>query len=74
MRLAEQLRDYVNAAFTGLWIHTQEPDEAEREMLEHSRSAGWTTAVWDIARGLHVRGVTESPWSTTTWSGSFARA
>jgi len=61
MRLAEQLRDYVNAAFTGLWIHTQEPDEAEREILEHSRSAGWTTAVWDIARGLHVVGATGSP-------------
>ena len=66
MRLAEQLRDYVNAAFTGLWIHTQEPDEAEREILEHSRSAGWTTAVWDIARGLHVLGPTESVSAETT--------
>jgi hypothetical protein len=66
MRLAEQLRDYVNAAFTGLWIHTQEPDEAEREILEHSRPEGWTIAIWDIARGLHVLGTAEAPPAETT--------
>ena len=28
MTLAEQITDYVNAAFSGLYVHTQEPDEA----------------------------------------------
>ena len=60
MRLADQLRDYVNAAFTGLWIHTQESDEAEREILEQGRSEGWTIAVWDIARGLRVPRASET--------------
>jgi len=37
MSLADQLNDYVNAAFTGLWVQTSEADEAEREILRHAR-------------------------------------
>ena len=60
MRLTEQLRDYVNAAFTGLWVQTQEPDEAEREILQLSRERRWRIAVWDVAQGLRVAGSTGS--------------
>lgn len=49
MRLADQLTDYVNAACSGLWVHTQEPDEAEREIVRHAREQKWKVAVWDIA-------------------------
>ena len=52
MSLATQLNDYINAAFSGLWVTTVEPDEAERELVEHARHNEWTLAVWDIARGL----------------------
>ena len=37
MRLVEQLTAYVHAAFAGIWVQTQEPDEAEREILQHAR-------------------------------------
>jgi hypothetical protein len=37
MKLADQLTDYINAAFTGLWIQSFEPDEAEREIIQHAR-------------------------------------
>ena len=60
MRLTEQLRDYVNAAFTGLWVQTQEPDEAEREILQLARERRWRIAVWDVAQGLRVAGSTGS--------------
>ncbi len=52
MSLVTQLSDYINAAFSGLWVTTVEPDEAERELVEHSRRRQWTLAVWDLARGL----------------------
>ena len=52
MSLVSQLSDYINAAFSGLWVQTVEPDEAERELVEHARRQRWTLAVWDIARGL----------------------
>jgi hypothetical protein len=54
MSLAIQLHDYINAAFSGLWVQTVEPDEAEREIIQHAREQHWTLAVWDIARGLRL--------------------
>jgi hypothetical protein len=56
MNLIQQLADYVNAAFSGLWVHTCEPEEAEREILQAARQRGWTIAAWDIARGLRLPG------------------
>lgn len=56
MTLVAQLSDYIHAAFTGLWVQTCEPEEAERELLAHGRAFGWTVAVWDLARGLQLPG------------------
>ena len=52
MSLTEQLTDYIHAAFSGLWILTQEPDEAEREIAQPARGRGWKLACWDVAGGL----------------------
>ncbi len=52
MNLADQLTDYVHAAFSGLWVQTSEPDEAEREIVRHTRERKWRVAVWDVAGGL----------------------
>jgi hypothetical protein len=54
MSLTEQLTDYVNAAFSGLWVLTQEADEAEREITQLARQRGWKLAAWDVASGLRV--------------------
>jgi len=54
MKLCDQLTDYINAAFTGLWIHSMEPDEAEREIVRHAREQKWKLAVWDVAGGLRL--------------------
>ena len=56
MKLTDQLTDYVHAAFTGLWVATQEPDEAEREIIQHARQQQWNVAVWDVANGLRLPG------------------
>src|SRR3954447_18642656 len=52
MSLTAQLLDYVNACFTGLWVQTQEPDEAEREIVQLARQHKWRIASWDIAGGM----------------------
>jgi hypothetical protein len=54
MNLTEQLTDYVHAAFSGLWVVTHEPDEAEREITELAHSRGWKLAAWDMAAGLRL--------------------
>ena len=52
MTLSEQLTDFVRAAFTGLWVQSHEPDEAEREITRLARQEKWRLAIWDIASGL----------------------
>src|SRR5437588_9984305 len=54
MKLTDQLTDHVHAAFTGLWVLTHEPDEAEREIVQHAKQLKWKVAVWDVANGLRV--------------------
>jgi hypothetical protein len=56
MRLQDQLKDYINAAFTGLWVQTLEPDEAENEIVQMVHDRGWRIAVWDVAQGLRIPG------------------
>lgn len=65
MKLTQQLTDYINAAFTGLWITTHEPDEAEREIVQHAKERQWRVAVWDVAGGVRLPGST-----TTTDAGA----
>ena len=60
MTLTEQLTDYIHAAFSGLWVQTSEPDEAEREILQLARHKKWKVAVWDIANGLRLPGDTSN--------------
>ena len=52
MSLTDLLPDYINACFTGLWIQSHEPDEAEREIAQLARNKDWKIAAWDIAGGL----------------------
>jgi ATPase family associated with various cellular activities (AAA) len=51
MKLIQQLTDYVNACFTGLWLRTFEPDEAQREIAALAKKKQWHVIAWDIAQG-----------------------
>lgn len=61
MNLTDQLTDYVHAAFSGLYVHSFEPDEAEREIVQHAQRQNWRVAVWDVANGLRVPTNPSSP-------------
>ena len=52
--LTDTLRNYVDAAFSGLWIETYEPDEAVKEIDTLCRNENWRYAVWDIEQGLKI--------------------
>ncbi len=54
--LAETLRNYVAACFSGLWIETFEPDEAIREIDILCRDENWKYATWDVEQGLQQNG------------------
>ena len=62
MTLSEQLTDFVRAAFTGLWVQSHEPDEAEREITRLARQEKWRLAIWDVASGLRFpNGTPDAP-------------
>ncbi len=54
MPLASILKDYVRAAFSGLYVVTLEPEEALREIAELCRQEQWGLATWDLDRGLSL--------------------
>lgn len=51
-----QLSEYIAAAFTGIWIRTNEQPEALEEITALAGKNKWKLATWDIARGLRCDG------------------
>src|SRR3954470_6969483 len=56
MTLAERLSELVRAAFSGIYIHSFEHDDALAEIARLCRDQGWALATWDIDRGLGTAG------------------
>ena len=51
-----ELREYVDACFTGLWIETHEPEEALAEIRRMAQENEWNLLAWDAASGLNGDG------------------
>jgi len=54
--LTNNLRNYIEVAFAGIWIETFEPDEAIKEIDTLCRNENWNYVVWDIEQGLQHNG------------------
>lgn len=52
--LTQTLKSYVAACFSGLWIESQEPDEAIMEIRKLCRDENWNLATWDIDTGMKI--------------------
>jgi hypothetical protein len=56
MTLAERLRELVRAAFSGIYVHSFEHQDAIQELAQLCRQEGWSLATWDVDRGLALAG------------------
>jgi SpoVK/Ycf46/Vps4 family AAA+-type ATPase len=56
MSLSERLSELVRACFTGIWIESDEHDDALAEIAQLCRSENWRLASWDIDQGLRLAG------------------
>src|SRR3954466_1611469 len=56
MTLAERLRELVRAAFSGIFVHSFEHQDAIQEISGLCRQEGWALATWDVDRGLSLAG------------------
>jgi hypothetical protein len=52
MNFVERLREFIAAAFSGIWIESHEHDEAIRKIRALCRDQKWSMATWDIDKGL----------------------
>lgn len=56
MSLSQRLQEYIAAAFTGLWIHSYEHEDALAEIGRLCLECNWPLAVWDVDQGLQLNG------------------
>ena len=54
--LNQQLREYISACFTGLWIESHEHDDALAEIAQLCHQENWRLAAWDVALGAVALG------------------
>jgi hypothetical protein len=53
-QLAARVGELVHACFSGIYIETQEPDEALRELALLARRESWRLGAWDCETGLSL--------------------
>lgn len=56
MKLTDCLAEYISACFSGLWIESQEHEDALSEITSMCRDHQWRLATWDIDQGLQIPG------------------
>tara|TARA_R110002049_G_scaffold4601_5_gene32449 strand:+ start:636918 stop:638417 length:1500 start_codon:yes stop_codon:yes gene_type:complete len=56
MKLSDRLIELVKACFTGVWIESDEHEDAIQEISQMCRENRWRLASWDIDAGLRVPG------------------
>lgn len=54
MTLAEILRPYIAACFTGIWIESDEHQDALIEIGQLCRQEEWRLAIWDLEQRLRI--------------------
>src|ERR1035437_4044686 len=54
MTLSESLREYIAAAFSGIWIESHEHQDAIGEIAKLCKEQKWALACWDVDKGLQV--------------------
>ena len=54
--LKQRLNEYVLGCFTGVWVETQEPQEAISDIQSLCQAEKWQFAHWDVDQGLRMTG------------------
>ena len=54
--LKQRLREYVAGCFTGIWVETQELQEAASAIQTLCHEESYQFARWDVDQGLRVAG------------------
>ena len=66
--LSTDLREYIAACFTAIWIQSHEHEDALAEIAQLCRDENWRLATWDVAQGLQIAGQSDEADSTGRYS------
>jgi hypothetical protein len=66
MSLTERLSELVRACFTGIWIESQEHDDAFAEISRLCHAEQWRVIAWDIEQGLRFIGAGQGAGDVST--------
>jgi hypothetical protein len=69
MTSIQRLREYVAAAFAGLWLQSFEHEDAVREIAQLCRDQKWSFSSWDIDKGLQAHSGTNAISTTPNVTG-----
>ena len=61
MNLSQQIKELVCAGFSGIWVDTQEADDAVASVKKLCEERDWGFEVWDLDRQLCVHNTTPAP-------------
>lgn len=61
MNLSQQIKELVCAGFSGIWVDTQESDDAVATVKKLCEERDWGFEVWDLDRQLCVHNATPAP-------------
>jgi hypothetical protein len=64
--LSTDLREYIAACFTAIWIQSHEHEDALAEIAQLCRDEDWRLATWDVSQGLQIAGQSQEADSTGT--------
>ena len=51
-KLSVQVQEHIAAGFAGVYVTTNEPDDAQRDIMSLCQSQGWEFHAWDADSGL----------------------
>lgn len=50
--MSEQVVEFVKAGFSGIWVHTNEQEDAMSDLIAAANANEWSLGFWDIGEGL----------------------
>ena len=50
--MSEQVVEFVKAGFSGIWVHTNEQEDAMSDLIASANANEWSLGFWDIGEGL----------------------
>ena len=67
MSLAQKIKELICAGYSGIWVESQESNEAIKELCQMAEEKQWPLSVWDIDRQIDGQAIAPGPVQALRW-------